>query len=291
LARGVGQYADPMTTVTTAVWINGSLVDPDDARVSVFDHGFTVGDGVFETLKVVDGRPFAPTRHLERLERSAVGLGLDIPLGPDRLRAVMDEVIRAAGAGAGRMRITLTGGPAPLGSGRGDQGPTLVVVVAPETVWAPSTAAVTVPWPRNERSAVAGLKTTSYAENVVALAEAAKLGASEAILPNLRGDLCEGTGSNVFVVLEGRLLTPSLLSGCLGGVTRALLLEELPGSDEEDVPITRLAEASEVLLTSSTRDAQPLHAIDGRPLPGADGPFARAAAAALTALRDRTLDP
>lgn len=279
------------TTPTTAVWINGSLVDPADARVSVFDHGFTVGDGVFETLKVVDGRPFAPTRHLERLERSAVGLGLDLPLPAPRLRTVMDDVIAAAGPGAGRMRITLTGGPAPLGSGRGDHGPTLVVVVAPESVWEPSTTAVTVPWPRNERSAVAGLKTTSYAENVVALAEAAKLGATEALLPNLRGQLCEGTGSNVFVVLDGRLLTPSLLSGCLGGVTRALLLEELPAADEEDVPITRLAEATEVLLTSSTRDAQPLHAVDGRELPGADGPFARRAAEALLALRARTLDP
>jgi branched-chain amino acid aminotransferase len=277
--------------MTTAVWINGSLVGPDEAHVSVFDHGLTVGDGVFETLKVVDGQAFAATRHLERLERSAVGLGLDVPLGADKLRAVMDEVIAAAGPTAGRMRITLTGGPAPLGSGRGDQGPTLIVVVAAASEWEPSTSAITVPWPRNERSAVAGLKTTSYAENVVALAEAAKLGASEAILPNLAGQLCEGTGSNVFVVLEGRLLTPSLLSGCLGGVTRALLLEELAGADEEDVPIGRLADATEVLLTSSTRDAQPLHALDGRALPGVDGPFAKRAAAALAALEARTLDP
>ena len=275
------------------MWINGALVDPEEASVSVFDHGFTVGDGVFETLKVVDGRPFAATRHLERLERSAVGLGLDVPLGQDKLRIAMDEVIAAVGPDAGRLRITLTGGPASLGSDRGSAGPTLVVVAAKANEWDPSTSAVTVPWPRNERSAVAGLKTTSYAENVVALAEAAKLGATEAILPNLVGKLCEGTGSNVFVVIGGRLLTPSLLSGCLGGVTRALLLEEVPGADEEDMPIGRLADddVTEVLLTSSTRDAQPLHEIDGRPLPGADGPVARQAAAALAALQARTLDP
>ncbi|HEY8547661.1 MAG TPA: aminotransferase class IV [Acidimicrobiales bacterium] len=278
-------------TTATAVWINGSLVDPEEAKVSVFDHGFTVGDGVFETLKVVDGRPFAVTRHLERLERSAVGLGLDLPLPHDKLRAVLDEVTAAAGPGAGRMRITLTGGPAPLGSGRGTEGPTLVVVVAPDSPWPPSTAAVTVPWPRNERGAVAGLKTTSYAENVVALAEAAKVGASEALLPNLRGNLCEGTGSNVFVVLDGRLVTPPLMAGCLAGVTRALLLEELPAAEEEDVPMARLAEASEVLLTSTTRDVQPLHALDGRELPGVDGPVAKEASAAILELRARTMDP
>jgi branched-chain amino acid aminotransferase len=280
----------PVETVR-AVWINGSLVDTSEATVSVFDHGYTVGDGVFETLKVIDGRPFAPTRHLERLERSATGLGLDLPVSYDKLRAAMDEVVARVGPDAGRIRITLSGGPAPLGSGRGVEGPTLVVVAATTSPMEPDTTAVTVPWPRNERSAVAGLKTTSYAENVVALAEAAKLGATEAILPNLAGDLCEGTGSNVFVVLDGRLITPSLLAGPLAGVTRALVLEEVPGADEEDIPMARLADASEVFLTSSVREVQALRALDGRELPGAAGPVAQQAAAALEALQARTLDP
>ncbi|HEY8525542.1 MAG TPA: aminotransferase class IV [Acidimicrobiales bacterium] len=274
-----------------AVWIDGEVVPPGEARVSVFDHGFTVGDGVFETLKVIGGRPFAVRRHLERLGRSAVGLGLDVPLGEAKLRAAIDEVIAAAGPATGRLRITLTAGPAPLGSGRGEAPPTLVIAAGPQEPWPPDTAAVTVPWPRNERSAIAGLKTTSYAENVVALAEARKVGATEAILPNTAGNLCEGTGSNVFVVLDGRLLTPPLLSGCLAGVTRALVLELLDDADEEDVPMAALAEAGEVLLTSSTRDVQPLRALDGRPLPGAEGPVARRAAAALADLQARDLDP
>jgi branched-chain amino acid aminotransferase len=282
--------ASPVETVR-AVWINGSLVDTAEATVSVFDHGYTVGDGVFETLKVIDGQPFAPTRHLERLERSATGLGLDLPVSHDKLRAAMDEVVAAVGPGAGRIRITLSGGPAPLGSGRGVDGPTLVVVAATTTPMEPDTTAVTVPWPRNERSAVAGLKTTSYAENVVALAEAAKLGATEAILPNLAGDLCEGTGTNVFVVLDGQLITPSLLSGCLAGVTRALVMEEVPGADEHDIPMSRLADASEVILTSSVREVQALRALDGREMPGASGPVAQQATAALEALQARTLDP
>jgi branched-chain amino acid aminotransferase len=274
-----------------AVWVDGRVMGPDEATVSVFDHGFTVGDGVFETLKVVDGTPFALRRHLERLERSAQGLGLGLPLGRARLAAAVADTIAAAGAAAGRLRITLTGGPAPLGSGRGEAPPTLVVAVGPASSWEADTTAVTVPWPRNERSAVAGIKTTSYAENVVALAEAHKVGATEAILPNTRGALCEGTGSNVFVAVGGRLLTPSLMSGCLAGVTRALVLETAPGADEEDLPLAVLHEADEVFLTSSTRDVQPLRMIDGRTLPGAAGPVAAAAAAALADLQARTLDP
>lgn len=280
----------PVETIR-AVWINGALVDAAEASVSVFDHGYTVGDGVFETLKVIDGQPFASTRHIDRLERSATGLGLNLPVSHAKLREAMDEVVAAVGPEAGRIRITLSGGPAPLGSGRGVDGPTLVVAAATTAPMEPDTTAVTVPWPRNERGAVAGLKTTSYAENVVALAEAAKVGATEAILPNLIGNLCEGTGTNVFVVIDGQLLTPSLLSGCLAGVTRALVLEEVPGADEHDLPIERLADASEVILTSSVREVQALRALDGRTLPGAAGPVAQQAATALEALQTRTLDP
>lgn len=278
-------------SAATAVSINGALVAPSEAAVSVFDHGFTVGDGVFETLKVVSGRPFALTRHLDRLRRSASGLGVDVPADDDKLRAMIDDTMAAAGTRAGRLRITLTGGAAPLGSGRGDGPATLVIAVGPQEPWEPDTTAVTVPWPRNERSAVCGLKTTSYAENVVALAEAAKLGATEAILSNLAGNLCEGTGTNVFVVTSGRLLTPPLSAGCLAGVTRALLLELLDHAQEEDIPVGELARAEEVLLTSSTRDVQPLRALDGRRLPGARGHYARQASAALAELQARNLDP
>jgi branched-chain amino acid aminotransferase len=276
---------------TGAVWLDGSLVSPAEARVSAFDHGVTVGDGVFETLKVIGGRPFALRRHVERLHRSATGLGLNVPVSDARLRDAVDRVLAAAGPDAGRLRITVTGGVAPLGSGRGEAPPTLIVAAGPQEPWPPATDAVTVPWPRNERSAVAGIKTTSYAENVVALAEARKVDASEAILPNTAGDLCEGTGTNVFVVLGGRLLTPSLLSGCLAGVTRALVLEVVPEADEEDVPMSALAEADEVLLTSSTRDVQPLRSLDGRSLPGVDGPVARRAMAAFGELQGREIDP
>jgi branched-chain amino acid aminotransferase len=274
-----------------AVWLNGEMVRPEDAVVSVFDHGFTVGDGVFETLKVVGGRPFAVRRHVERLHRSAQGLGIDVPLTHASLRRVVDEVVAAAGLDLARLRITLTAGVTPLGSGRSGAQPTLVVAAGPLTPWEADTTAVSVPWPRNDRSPVAGVKTTSYAESVVALVEARKVGATEAILPNTRGNLCEGTGSNVFVVLGGRLVTPPLMAGCLAGVTRALVLELLPDADEDDLPFAALEEADEVLLTSTTRDVQPLRDLDGRALPGVDGPVARRAMAAVADLQARDLDP
>jgi branched-chain amino acid aminotransferase len=126
---------------------------------------------------------------------------------------------------------------------------------------------------------------------VVALAEARKVGAGEAIMPNTAGDLCEGTGTNVFVVLGSRLLTPPLLSGCLAGVTRELVLELLPDADEETIPMAALAGAEEVLLTSSTRDVQPLRALDGRPLPGVDGPVGQRARSAIVDIQSRDDDP
>jgi branched-chain amino acid aminotransferase len=128
----------------------------------------------------------------------------------------------------------------------------------------------TVPWPRNERGAIAGLKTTSYAENVVARAEAKRRGATEAVFANLAGHLCEGTGSNVFYVVDGELRTPTLASGCLAGVTRGLVLEWF-GGREVDEPIEVLAEASEVFLASTTRDVQGVERWDDRDLP-APGP-------------------
>jgi branched-chain amino acid aminotransferase len=271
-------------------WLDGALVDPADAGVALDDHGLTTGDGCFETMKVVDGTAFALTRHLARLDRSCRGLGLRPP-SHERVRHAVDAVLGAAGPGAGRVRITVTAGRAPMGSGRGDVTPTLAVLVAGPPSWEPTTAVAVCPWVRNERSPVAGLKTTSYAENVVALAWAHERGCSEAILANTRGELCEGTGTNVFVVAGGTLATPPLESGCLAGVTRELLLE-VAELDVEVRPVAmdELDDAAEVFLTSSTRDVHPVHAFDGRPLP-APGPVTAGVQRAFAALQARSLDP
>jgi branched-chain amino acid aminotransferase len=243
----------------------GELVDEDRAQVSVLDHGFTVADGVFETLKVTRQGPFAMTRHLARLDGSAATLGLRAP-DHEVIRYAVEEVLAANGPQLGplsRLRITYTSGIAPLGSDRGDSDPTLVVAVARTVAWPATTSVVTVPWTRNERSAVAGAKTTSYAENVVALRWAHEQDASEALLANSRGELCEGTGTNVFVVVDGRVVTPPLSSGCLPGITRELVMEWF-GAQETVLPIEVLQDADEVFVTSSTRGVHPVVRVDDR---------------------------
>jgi branched-chain amino acid aminotransferase len=168
------------------------------------------------------------------------------------------------------------------------------VVVASSTskAWPASAAVTTVPWRRNEHSAVAGLKTTSYAENVVALAYAHEHGGSEAIFANTAGHLCEGTGSNVFVAVDGALVTPPLASGCLAGVTRELLLGATDlGIEEVSLPLDVLGRADEVFITSSTRDVQPVHAVDGAPVPSCPGPLTTAAMKAFHTLEASTPDP
>lgn len=254
-------------------WINGQILErTDEPAVSVLDHGITVGDGAFETVQIVDGEPFALTRHLDRLRLSATGIGLAAP-DNDAIRAGAKAVIAGQDLAYGLLRITVTAGIGPLGSGRFDGEQTVIVAAQPVVRPGPTTAIVTVPWPRNERGALAGLKTTSYAENALLLSRAKAEGASEAIMPNIMGELCEGTGSNVFYVRDGTLYTPTLASGCLAGITRALVTEWCPVVERDDT-IDVLLAAEEVFVTSSIRAVLPVHAVDQRPIE-APGPITR----------------
>jgi branched-chain amino acid aminotransferase len=272
------------------IWLDGTLVPLDDARISPLDHGLVVGDGVFETLRVYGGVPFAWRRHYDRLANSASGLGLAIPAS-SVLRDAADAVLDANRLAEARLRVTVTGGPAPPGSSRGDASPTAFVAAAP--VDAPSSCAdvVVVPWTRNERGACAGLKTISYAENVRALAFAEARGAHEAIFTNTRDELCEATGSNVFVVHDGVARTPPADAGCLLGVTRGLLLELDAGVVEATLTLDDLRTADEAFLSSTVREVQPIATVDGRALPGAPGPVTEKLAAAFKDLVSRDLDP
>jgi len=278
----------------SVLWLDGQLVPADEAGVSPFDHGLLVGDGVFETLRVYGGVPFAWSRHHQRLVRSAGGLGLTAP-GSQELRAAVDDVLAANGVTEGRVRLTITGGPSPLGSERGDGPPTVIVMSAPATPWPAAVDVVIAPWSRNERGAVAGLKTTSYAENVRALAYARERDAGEAMFLNTRGEVCEATGSNVFVIRDGVVLTPPADAGCLLGVTRALVLELCAehGMSVEEAALgpSALADADEAFLTSSTREVQSIGRVDGRALPAAPGPTSDKLGALLSELIARVPDP
>ncbi|MBB4930712.1 branched-chain amino acid aminotransferase [Lipingzhangella halophila] len=278
------------------VWIagagygDGQVVEAEDARISVLDHGITVGDGVFEAVKAVGGETFALTRHLHRLARSARALGLadpDFELIRHGVRQALDANPET---GPARVRITVTAGPGPLGSERDAGEQTYVVAVGPLPAVDPRVDVAVMPWTRNENGGLTGVKSTSYAENVRSLAYAAERGAGEAIFANTSGNLCEGTGSNIFVVLDGRLVTPPLSAGPLAGITRELVLE-WAGGEESDVPMARLAEVSEAFLASTGRDVQPIRAIDGRVLPESPGPVTRKASEVLTQRSAADLDP
>lgn len=283
-----------MTARPTKVVVDGELLDLEVARVSPVDHGLLVGDGVFETLRIYGGVPFAWTRHLDRLRVSAAGLGLTVPTDGE-LREQSERVIAANHLEEGRLRITVTGGPAPLGSERGDEPPTVVVAASSARPWPETTDVVVVPWARNELGATAGLKTISYAENVRALAHAHEHGAGEAVFPNTRGHLCEATGSNVFVVRDDIVATPPAEAGCLLGVTRALVLELCVALDiaaeERIVAVQELRDADEAFLTSSTREVQGIARVDGHPLATAPGPITARLDAAFRDLVTRDLDP
>jgi len=274
------------------LWVNGTVVPDDAAVIRADDHGLVVGDGVFETMAVEDGVPFALTRHLHRLQRSAAGLGLEVD---ERFVRAGIEAVLADRPDYVRLRVTVTGGPSPYGSDRGSAGPTVMVATGPMAPWPPTTDVAVVPWTRNERAATAGLKTTSYADNVVALRYAHDRGAAEALFANSRGEVCEGTGSNVFYEYDGVLVTPPLTSGCLAGVTRELLIEWLAAEGtpvrEVALPIETLHETQEAFITSTTRDVMPIAHIDGRALTPTPGPLTRQACVVFERRAAETPDP
>lgn len=278
------------------VWVDGQIVDAEVPSVRALDHGMTVGDGAFETCKIVRGEAFALTRHLRRLGRTLSGLGLPA-VDEGGVRDGIGTVLAAGDPiGFGRVRITVTGGVGPLGSDRNDSPATIIIAATPSAAHSPSAAVVTVPWVRNERAATAGLKTTSYAENVIAITHARSRGAEEALLANTRDELCEGTASNVFVVTDGVLRTPPLDSGCLAGITRELTIEwcRAAGLDvvEETMPFEVLRSADEVIITNSSRDVQGVHLVDDRQLLTAPGPVtSRAIDIWRTAEADLGIDP
>ncbi|WP_375424879.1 aminotransferase class IV [uncultured Friedmanniella sp.] len=251
----------PSQTTGLRVWANGRLfADPEEARVAVTDHGLVVGDGVFEALKVTPAGAFATRRHLARLDRSCAAMGL--PAADHQvIRAAIDELLDGRRVELGKLRITYTAGRGPLGSGAAYGPQTLVVALDRSQPANPRTTVVTAPWTRNEHGALAGVKSTSYAENVRVLADAVARGGSEGLLLNTAGHVCEGTGSNLFVVQGGTVVTPPLSAGALAGITRELLMEWWP-VEERNLTLAEAQAADEVFLTSSLRDIQGVMAWD-----------------------------
>lgn len=237
------------------IWLDGRLYDdPQQATIAGTDHGLLVGDGVFETLKVTEQGAFAIRRHMNRMSRSAAALGLPPP-DHALIREAIAAVLENRDFARGKLRITYTGGRGPLGSEAAYGPPTLIVALAPAAAALPVTSIITAPWTRNERGALAGVKSTSYAENVRTLGYAAERGCSEAIFLNTAGHVCEGTGTNIFLVVKDTIVTPPLSSGPLAGVTRELIMERAV-VEERDLTLKEAKAADEAFLTSSMRDIQ-----------------------------------
>jgi len=244
-------------------------MDAAELRVSPFDRGLTIGLGLFETLLAIDGRPVFFDRHWARHAAACRRLGWDAP-DPEWLRESMGNLLMENGLCSvpGRIRWFQTAGGGALDQLRaGADALTLLTATAAAPV--PDSLALTIcPWTRNKRSPLAGLKTASYAENALALADARAKGFDESLWINAQGGICEASTANVFAVIGGRGFTPPVSSGCLPGVTRAWVLESAPrlGLMLEERPLSPadLVHADEVFLTSATRGVTPVSRLDDR---------------------------
>jgi len=269
------------------VWLNGKLLEEADACIAPSDRGLLLGHGIFETLRSYDGRLPTLAQHLQRLAAGASAVGIEPPAPAELERGVL-ELLAASGVADARIRITVTAGPGPppLVPDPGARTPTVLITAIPLRSWPPAASAVLAPWPHDERSPLAGVKTTSRAETVMALELARSRGAEEALFLNGAGNLCEASTANVFVVRDGCVETPPLSAGCLAGITReqvlALCGQLAIEAAERDIPRDALASADELFLTSSTRGVQSLARLDGEPVgDGAPGPVALRLAGAL----------
>jgi branched-chain amino acid aminotransferase len=268
------------------VYIDGAVRLPEDAKVSVLDRGFLYGDSVYETIGTMYGKLFAARDHLDRLERSAHRIGLRVPPRAE-IEAAIADTVAAAGNPETRVRVMLT-----RGVGKLDLDPAscddcrLVVIAFPlgaptRDMFEKGVAVAIVSVTRNSPRAIdPAVKSGNYLNNVLALGEARRAGAYEAILCADDGSVAEGSTSNVFAVVGGEIWTPQPDVGILDGITRAKIIQLASGAGiavvERRVQPDELRGADEAFLTSATRGVLPIATIDGRPVGGGvPGPVTR----------------
>lgn len=281
-----------LETMSATVNVNGRLFDQEHAVVSVFDHGFLYGEGVYEVLRTYRGQPFLFDRHMRRLRNSAEMLALSIPLSDADLSQRCRDTMTAAGLGSGSggslreayIRILVTRGVGELSyDPAACPTPSIVVIVkehvAPaREIYERGVRVSLVPVVRNHPDTVNPvIKSNNLLNNALAMREAARRGGFEGVMRNHRGELAECTQSNIFVVKNGVAITPPLVSGLLPGITRAFLFEV--GRDA-GIPVREgvlrdadLLDADEAFLTSTTRQIVPIVQVDEHPIgDGMPGP-------------------
>jgi len=265
----------------------GAPVDPEDAKISVFDRGFLYGDSVYETLRTSGGIPVELTRHLARLQRSAEGIGLELPFSDAAIAEAIAQTHEATGNDESYVRVIVTRGVGPIMlDPRKSSSPTLVVLVQPLVVPPPEAyrkgiAVVVVGMTKTMGGLDPAIKTGNYLGSILATRRAIAAGGDDAILCNAEGEVVEGATSNVFFVKDGQLCTPPLEAGLLAGITREVVCR-LAGELGHTVVQRRvqpdeLRTAEEVFLTSSVRGIMAATTIDGHPIgTGQAGPLTTA---------------
>ncbi len=265
----------PVTRPVTrpVIYLNGTILPPEQARIDPFDRGFSLGDGLFETLRAYDGRPFRLADHLERMSTAAAALEIPLPVDMPAVAEAVTELLSANGhqQGDASIRITLSRGIGPRGfAPPADPRPTLMIATASYAPPPAACAAVTVDIRRNEGSPQSRMKTLGALDNILATQAAARRGAEEAILANSVGFVACGARANIFVLMDGRLITPPLRDGVLPGIARRVVLEIAEAwrllPEETSLRLDDLARAQEVLLTNSLFEVRSVGRLDGREL-------------------------
>jgi len=255
------------------IYINGVIERQSEARIDPADRGFTLGDGLFETLRAYRGRPFRLADHLERLARAAAEIDLPLPLDAPAIAAAVTEVL-AANRLQDRdaaIRITLSRGTGPRGlAPPADPRPTLVISAVAYAPLPELCSATLVGIRRNEGSPLSRMKSLAAMDNVLAAGEAAKRGAEEAILLNNGGRVACGARANLFALIDDRLVTPPISDGVLPGIARLVVLDlaaALHVAVEETALLPAdLDRAREILLTNSLFEIRSVGRFDGREL-------------------------
>ena len=259
----------------SVIWMNGKLVAPQQATVSIFDHGVLYGDGVFEGLRQYHGRVFRLSDHIKRLYASARAIRLEIPYSPEAIKAAIEETLQANKLVDSYIRLVVTRGGGSLDISPATCGTLGVFIIAgsiamyPEDTYRQGMAIITASTPRIAAAALSPrIKSLNYLNNIMAKWEAIDAGVAEAVMLNHLGFVCECTADNIFIVRDGQLITPAEESGILLGVTRSVVLElaakaEIP---TRQTNLTRydLYTADECFLTGTGAEIVPVVDVDKR---------------------------
>jgi branched-chain amino acid aminotransferase len=271
---------------TPRVWINGKYFDKTDAKISVYDHGLLYGDGVFEGIRVYNGKVFKKKEHVDRLYDSARSIALEIPMSREDMSAALDDAVKVNNKVEGYIRLVVTRGVGTLGLDPRKCEPNIVIIVDdislyPRELYDNGLEIITAATIRNHPAATnPRIKSLNYLNNILAKIEAIRAGCLEAIMLNHKGEVAECTGDNIFIVKNGLVKTTPTDAGILEGITRNVVIElaKAAGLPLVEATLTRhdIFVADELFLTGTAAELIPVVKCDGRPIgSGKPGPVFR----------------